>query len=232
MKQNGNVIFIILVAVALFASLTYAVMQSGSSSSGGGADKETMSLKVTELISQANAISTLAGRLCSMKYVDQLHMNADAYNESDTTYPPGGGTSTGSTMGIFSTERGIPNAYPPIEIFDPGSETSWRLKYQISMSYNSFGSHIGTTANDEVLWLPGISHEACQEINRSVHGTTSIPNYASGGPCNRFYNQATRWGTYNSGSGECSRYDVGYKPPVCVGPGPGSYWFVHIVRAN
>lgn len=60
-KQQGNVLFLILIAVALFAALSYAVTKS--TSGGGNADKEKARLLASEILSYYNSVNVAVLRM-------------------------------------------------------------------------------------------------------------------------------------------------------------------------
>ena len=159
-------------------------------------------------------------------------MNETALNTGGTYYRPDGSTTTGRTVGIFNAADGIPRAYPPIELFDPGEEQSWLHTYNVVLTYNSGADHVGTTAGDEIIWLGDLTTEVCQTINQRFHGTTAISPFGISGALDRHSNTANLNGTYGAiGVGEAAVWDVGLRPPVCAGSA-GDYWYVHIVREN
>lgn len=90
MKINakGNVLFLILIAVALFAALTYAITQSGRAG-GDGLSREQAKLKATELLQYATLIQQTMIRLtysngCNYRAID----SADAFGDPDDDSGP------------------------------------------------------------------------------------------------------------------------------------------------
>ena len=59
--QKGNVLFLILIAVVLFAAISYAVTQS--SRSGGSINKETALIQAAEIVQKANQIRVAIQRM-------------------------------------------------------------------------------------------------------------------------------------------------------------------------
>jgi hypothetical protein len=73
-NQNGNVLFLILIAVALFAALSYAVTQT--SRGDGNADQETREISVAELNQKISLVRSTIQRMMIIKRlsIDEIDM--------------------------------------------------------------------------------------------------------------------------------------------------------------
>ena len=226
MKQGGNALFLILIAVALFAALSYAVTQSGRG--GGSIDREQMSIDAALFIQQANQIQTLAQRLYTVNVVDQIRFDESAFNASGTVYAANAATSTGRTVGAFNSADGIPTVYPPAAMTDTlNNGFAWR--YWIA-PFNVGGSPINTTAADEIILVSELNQAACEELNRSLTGSATIPTYTATGGSVHHRESARRDGTYTStNNGEEHNLVI---IPGCheFGSAPGFYVYFDLVR--
>src|SRR5688572_12872535 len=94
--ESGNVLFLILIAVALFAALSYAVTQSTRSGSGS-TDKETNLLNSATLTQYPTALRTAVVRMVlNGRGVENIGFNSPANFGGASTdqlvfHPDGGG---------------------------------------------------------------------------------------------------------------------------------------------
>src|SRR5688500_18709552 len=88
-KESGNVLFLILIAVALFAALSYAVTQS-TRSGGGDAGRETSRISGAQMTQYPASIRTaLVRMIIGGQNVDTLEFNDPSTFDNCTEGPPG-----------------------------------------------------------------------------------------------------------------------------------------------
>lgn len=85
--QNGNVLFLILIAVALFAALSYSITAS-TRSGGGNTGSEKVDLQVSQLFQYASGIENAILRLRVSHGCDasQISFERTPFDGSDITY--------------------------------------------------------------------------------------------------------------------------------------------------
>ena len=171
-SQNGNVLFLILIAVALFAALSYAVTSS-SRSGGSDASKETDQTNIAALIQFPASLRTGITRL-------MLSRNM-ALADIDFSLP--------------SDVAGLPQQFKDHNIFNPEissvvfqdipaglKDSAASGSYWIINSNNevkSIGKTSSPAPNDTptvevIAFARGIKQSACQRINQSLN-ITGIP---------------------------------------------------------
>ncbi len=146
--QRGSTLFIILIAVALFAALSYAI--SRSSSSGKDLTQEKTHMLATEILDTGN-------RLAETVSVMRLHGTKDTELsfEYDGNYV--NAACLDETCKVFSFDGGGINWETPA----PGANNGEDWAYTGDIAISS----IGTDAADLVAILPGLSVGACHRIN-------------------------------------------------------------------
>lgn len=167
--EKGNVLFLILIAVALFAALSYAVTQS-TRSGGGDANNETNLISSAQITQYPASVRTSIIRMIVSNgtATADLEFNApsDFANCSNSgaqcVFHPSGGNATYTTAPpdvMAGTSQGIWTFNGDFEIIDVGITTS------------------GDVAGQEVIaFLPGISQAVCSRINEELGLGTAIPN--------------------------------------------------------
>ena len=174
-NSSGNVLFLILIAVALFAALSYAVTSS-TRSGGGDAERERIQLDAASALNHLTAISTAALR----RSIDGEEL-----------------VLTNNVGGIHEPGVGIPIIHPNLSLYDPiggivENEFSWEF-YQDALFIG--GQHLGTSDQDYYVNLCGFSSPACEAINKEFKGNTTIETVTFGAVQPYRYSAIRRDGT-------------------------------------
>lgn len=170
----GAALFIILIAVALFAALGYAISQSSRGS--GNVDKEKTFLLAAQVVQYASQIQNTVMRLqLAYTCVDtQISFEnnivsgyTNALSPSDkrcNVFDPAGGGLTWNSPPAGAND-GTPWFYSgafPVEIVS-------------GVRCVSLGASMGP-CTDLVLFLPKVKQEVCAQINKNLLGSTTIPS--------------------------------------------------------
>lgn len=167
--ERGNVLFLILIAAALFAALSYVIVQS-SRSGGGDAAREKYALDAAEIRGYATALQTSIGRMlingCSLTSLNfhndadgGLHTNPSATpgNTCDVFHPAGGGVALKTSTSKWASD---PNFY-----------------YSGSAAVSGIGTTCATPeCSDLVLVMRGVHMGLCEALNRSSGQQIDITN--------------------------------------------------------
>ena len=174
--ERGNVLFLILIAVALFAALSYAVTQS-SRSGGGDANSETNLINSATLTQYPAGVRTAIIRMMISNNVDvaDLSFNVPSDfgnltpNEAHGVFHPSGGGAT-YTQG-------------PAEVMAGGTTPgTWHFnsENEINQVGTTAGGDAGTANTADVIaFLPDISLSVCNRVNGEL-GLPATPPIDTG----------------------------------------------------
>lgn len=179
-SQRGNVLFIILIAIGLLATLSFAVTWSSQSGGSGAVSKEKARLMASEILEYSkivtNAVTQLRLRGCADS---ELSFANSAVNSYTNNAAP-----SDNTCHVFNTEGGGVNWGVPqngVMTVSPSPNDSWNIYG--SNEVEGIGSSGGSIENaDLILALNGVSLEACKELNGllKVTGSDAAPPQDSG----------------------------------------------------
>ncbi len=171
-SESGNVLFLILIAVVLFAALSYAVTQS-TRSGGGDASSETNLVNSAQITQYPASIKTAITRMNVSLSIspDLLEFNTPATLAAltDPTYgvfhPSGGGGTYAQAPNDVMVSAGT----NPTGIWKFNSENE---VHNIGTSAGAATSTVGTA--DVIAFLPDIKKAICDKINSElgISGTT------------------------------------------------------------
>lgn len=155
-KERGNVLFLILIAVALFAALSYVVTQS-TRSGGGSTEREKNILSGAQMTQYPTALRTAIIRMVlSGVAAENIKFNAPASFGSISVnqlvfHPQGGGASF--QMG-------------PQEL---SATNNSQLPWFFNGSFYVPGIGMDTAGGNEIIaFLPGISQGICKQVNEEL----------------------------------------------------------------
>jgi hypothetical protein len=185
--EAGNALFLILIAVALFAALSYAVTQSGRGS--GSITRETGLIDSSSLTQFPAALRTAVTRLI-----------LTGSTVSTVTFDP---TNTTSNGVFSSTGGGVVYQAPPSSGVDTTTADAthagpyWRYKgvptaTNAGYYIKGIGSDTAGSGRDAFAFV-GVNSGTCQSINRGLGLSTTAA--AEGGTAFSTANPATNYAT-------------------------------------
>ena len=165
--ERGNVLFLILIAVVLFAALSYAVTQS-SRTGGGDAGRETNLISSAEITQYPAAVKTAMVRMI---------INGVSYEELKFN-PPSAFAGLGSDLaqGVFHPSGGGA-AYNQASASAMDSDTPGTWYFNASYEVEDIGTSSAASpdGNDFVAFLPGVKKAVCDKLNEESNGIGTIP---------------------------------------------------------
>lgn len=161
--ESGNVLFLILIAVALFAALSYAVTQS-TRSGGGSTEREQALLGSSAMTQYPTGLRTSVIRMI----LSGIGVETIKFN------PP-------SDFGVIETDE---------LVFHPeGGGAVYQLSAADVMAGSSQGTWIynanyevpqvgidGSGGNDVIAFLPGVSSAVCKRVNEELNISSNDSN--------------------------------------------------------
>jgi hypothetical protein len=180
--ESGNVLFLILIAVALFAALSYAVTQSSRSGGNDSAGEKSL-ISSAQLTQYPAGIRTSIVRML-INGVDvndlvfnqpkdygsgQLIDDTDSDNDQlvkDSVFHPRGGGATYSAG--------------PADLMADGQQHDW--VFSSAYEVLNIGSSLANDpeGNDVIAFLPGVAQGVCRKINSQLGIDSSITGWADG----------------------------------------------------
>lgn len=170
--ERGNVLFLILIAVALFAALSYAVTQSTRSGSGD-ASGETNLINSAQLAQYPAGVRTAIVRMIiGGVNVEQLAFNApvdfdDLSDLEEGVFHPSGGGAVWTNAPTDMMAGSGPN---------PTGRWAFNMRAQIQdVGITDAADNAG---NDLIAFLPGVSENICRRLDVEagiITGTAAVP---------------------------------------------------------
>lgn len=172
-KEAGNVLFMILIAVALFAALAYAVTQS-TRSGGGNAEKEQNLLTSSQVIQYPTSIENSIMRMKVSNNCTDDQISFENPIVSGYTNP---NAPANYTCHVFRPEGGgVPFQNPPANI---NGGSPWYFTGRTCVVNIGTGGSIcynNDTESDLVAYLPNISKSLCAILNEKLGVTNPSGN--------------------------------------------------------
>ncbi len=233
LSQNGNVLFLILIAVALFAALSYAVTSS-TRSGGGDAAKETVQTSAARII---NYYTTLQAGLQRLMVINSAKIT-DLRFDNNLMQSVGGPLTMGALgnpanpgLYVFHPQGGgvIPQTFEDLAAPCPACSSGNTKPGHMYLIWANL-PNTGSATADAVAGTTGLSLEICRELNLKygVSGTLPVLNVAN---ANIIGTTASPALSAASGTNIAA---IANKTGFCYqeGTSPSRYIYAHIMQIN
>jgi hypothetical protein len=170
-SDSGNVLFLILIAVALFAALSYAVTQS-TRSGGGDASSETNLVNSSQITQYPASIKTAITRM--------IISNSITPEEMEFNPPADFSTLTQDSVGVFHPlGGGAVYALAPDSVVT-ASPQAWVFNSENQVDeIGTTGSPLDHDSADTIAFLPNVKRAICEKIHTQLGLST---DFSAAGP--------------------------------------------------
>ena len=172
-SEKGNVLFLILIAVALFAALSYAVTQS-TRSGGGDASRETNLVNAAGITQYPASIKTAITRMIVSNSTDPDDM---LFNDPSTFTAALTTPLLQSQAVFYPTGGGATYVDAPSSVMDDGLPGVWIFNGENRVTnIGTTEAALATTDADIIAFLPGIKQAVCDSIHTRLGLALTYPN--------------------------------------------------------
>ena len=163
--QSGNALFIILIAVALFAALSYAVTQS--SGGGAGIDKETRQLTAASTIQMfaANELAMQRFEILSGYSIEEMDFVGENSLFGDNTNCSSDECNFFSPDGGGATPPNLPLSAGGAAMTSGCGNSTYGIRYRTIIGSVA---GLGSDAPEVMLHWCGLDHAFCEDINKGL----------------------------------------------------------------
>lgn len=169
--ESGNVLFYILIAIILFAALSFTMSQMNRGG-GGESNKELRQLQASEILQYTRALQTAVHNM-KIEGIEDGQISFETPSVAGYNY-----ASCGDACKLFLAGGGMAYMTPVIDDWLDGDQIASPNYGQWVFSGDNNVINVGTAAPDLLAILPWIRMDLCMEINNLM----SITNPAAQPP--------------------------------------------------
>lgn len=159
-SERGNVLFLILIAVALFAALSYAVTQS-TRSGGGDASKETNLVNAASITQYPASIKTAITRMVISNSISPdtlLFDTPSSFSDLDDDDKKARGV-------FYPTGGGATYVEAPANVMQNNTAGQWHFNMQNQVINIGSSGAISADTADVIAFLPNVKKALCDSIH-------------------------------------------------------------------
>lgn len=237
-KQAGNVLFLILIAVVLFAALSFAISQS-TRTTGGSANDDDANLLAAQVAQYGSALTNALVRMrlsnnCTDITINLFHASF-TYNYTNPAAP------VSNFCNVFDARGGgVVAQVPPIKAVPTGSPTN-QYWYVSCMAVKGIGTDANGANSKELIVQSFLNKDVCMKVNQKFGITNTGGNPpqvsaaqtdpASAAACQYIGSYADTFMIGTSGAGEGVELD-GHETGCYQNTADQLYRFYHVLLAR
>jgi len=161
-SQSGNVLFIILLAIALFGALSFAVSNSLQSDTAGIMNERDAKLAAADILNYTQVIQRAVDRVRS-KGCSENDISFENTTVSGYAHTP----DVEDKCKIFNPSGGSANWQSPANGVNDGTE--WFIGVNAIRTFNNL-NQLGTEGTELTLLLPRVDRVLCDHLNDISNG--------------------------------------------------------------